>query len=311
VLATVLITNFNFARWLPAAIDSALAQTLPNVEVVVVDDGSTDGSRDVLRRYRSAITAVLKDNEGQAAAVNDGFAVSHGDVVCLLDSDDIFAAHKVERVVQAMRPQVSLIYHPLQSRDAEERPLGRPYPRSVLNGDISREVQRAGGFWPHALTSGLSFPREFLARVLPIPDLPASRFPQAHVKGSIPFLFPDSYLAGLAPFHGRVAGIAEPLGTQRLHGANTWTRPRVTDRSEFGRRRERVVLEHTVVVDALARAGIPFEMSLNDNLLMKQYTWAAGEDGSLAGVLASAARCPTLPWPMKWRELARIVLRRW
>ena len=95
---SVLINNFNYARYLDAAIESALGQDFPDFEVVVVDDGSTDNSRELIARYGARIVPVLKANGGQASSFNAGFAASTGDVVFLLDADDAFLPGKLRRV---------------------------------------------------------------------------------------------------------------------------------------------------------------------------------------------------------------------
>ncbi|MCC2671779.1 MAG: glycosyl transferase, partial [Armatimonadetes bacterium] len=78
VLASVIINNYNYARYLPEAVESALAQTYPHTEVVVVDDGSTDHSRAVLAGYGDRLRTVFQENGGQASAFNAGFAASRG-----------------------------------------------------------------------------------------------------------------------------------------------------------------------------------------------------------------------------------------
>src|SRR5690242_15345928 len=78
LLVSIIIDNYNYGQYLQAAIESALGQTYHNIEVVVVDDGSTDDSREVIGRYDGRITAVLKENGGQASALNAGFVRSHG-----------------------------------------------------------------------------------------------------------------------------------------------------------------------------------------------------------------------------------------
>jgi glycosyltransferase involved in cell wall biosynthesis len=85
---SIVITNYNYAAYLPAAIESALAQSHDNVEIVVVDDGSSDGSREIIARYSAAVMPVLKQNGGQGSAVNAGFAACSGDAVLFLDADD-------------------------------------------------------------------------------------------------------------------------------------------------------------------------------------------------------------------------------
>ena len=77
-LVTIVVNNYNYARFLAEAIDSALAQTYAALEVVVVDDGSTDESREIIAQYGGRVIPVLKDNGGQASAFNAGFAAARG-----------------------------------------------------------------------------------------------------------------------------------------------------------------------------------------------------------------------------------------
>ena len=126
-LVTILINNYNYGRFLKDAIDSALNQTYRNLEVIVVDDGSTDDSREIIAAYGNKITSVLKENGGQASALNAGFAASRGEIICLLDSDDSFDPCKVERVVPNCRPG-SMLYHTLRlNRRGCLCPLCRAY----------------------------------------------------------------------------------------------------------------------------------------------------------------------------------------
>src|SRR5579872_6996796 len=107
---TVLINNYNYGRFLREAIDSALKQTYKNIEVVVVDDGSTDESREIIRGYGDRVVPVFKANGGQASAFNEGISASRGEIICFLDSDDIFHPTKVEKVVPYCK-QNSMVYH--------------------------------------------------------------------------------------------------------------------------------------------------------------------------------------------------------
>src|SRR5262245_35878004 len=77
-LVSILINNFNYAKYLPQAIDSALSQTYQPIEVIVVDDGSTDDSQRILSRYEPQVVPILKKNGGQASAFNAGVARSAG-----------------------------------------------------------------------------------------------------------------------------------------------------------------------------------------------------------------------------------------
>src|SRR4051812_487104 len=84
-LVSVVVNNHDYGRFLAEAIDSALGQTYLHTEVIVVDDGSTDDSREIIAGYGSRVTAVLKENGGQASAFNAAFRELRGEVVLFLD----------------------------------------------------------------------------------------------------------------------------------------------------------------------------------------------------------------------------------
>jgi glycosyltransferase involved in cell wall biosynthesis len=96
-LVSVVIPTYNYARFVGEAVESALGQTYPSVEVIVVDDGSTDETQDVLRKFGKAIINVRKANQGLSAARNTGIAHAHGAFIAFLDSDDIWLPEKLTR----------------------------------------------------------------------------------------------------------------------------------------------------------------------------------------------------------------------
>src|SRR5687767_13468728 len=100
--ASVIVNNYNYAAYLHDAIASALQQRDADVEVIVVDDGSTDDSRDVIASYGERVVAVFKENGGQASAYNAGFAHATGDVVCFLDADDTLHPNAMVTAVEAL-----------------------------------------------------------------------------------------------------------------------------------------------------------------------------------------------------------------
>ena len=101
--ASIIISSYNYGRFLSEAIESALSQTYAPTEVIVVDDGSTDHSRDIIASYGDRITPLLKENGGQASAFNSGFRVSRGEVIFFLDSDDLLLPTVVERALEQFR----------------------------------------------------------------------------------------------------------------------------------------------------------------------------------------------------------------
>jgi glycosyltransferase involved in cell wall biosynthesis len=93
---SVIIPTYNYARYLGEAIDSALGQTYPALEVIVVDDGSTDETPAILAGYGDGIRVLRQRNQGVAAARNRGIAAAHGEYLAFLDSDDIWKPRKLE-----------------------------------------------------------------------------------------------------------------------------------------------------------------------------------------------------------------------
>jgi glycosyltransferase involved in cell wall biosynthesis len=208
-LVSIIIDNFNYARFLRAAIDSAIAQTYAPVEVIVVDDGSTDNSRDVISSYGDRLSAILKTNGGHASAFNAGFRASRGSVVMFLDADDLLLPNAVEEVVRAWHPGTAKAQFVLAHVDADGRALGGvvPYsPAQMPEGDIRALILDAGGY-VGVPTSGNAFARSVLDRLLPLPE-PIWR--QAA----------DTSLEIIAPFSGDVVSIKKTLGCYRIHESN-------------------------------------------------------------------------------------------
>ena len=103
-LVSILIPAYNAEKSIADTIQSAIAQTWPRKEIIVVDDGSTDRTAEVLRRFASkGITVVSTENQGLSAAVNHALQLSHGDYIQELDADDVLAPDKIERQLAALR----------------------------------------------------------------------------------------------------------------------------------------------------------------------------------------------------------------
>jgi glycosyltransferase involved in cell wall biosynthesis len=207
---SIVINNYNYGRFLGEAIESALAQTHPGVEVVVVDDGSTDDSREIMARYGERIRPVLRENGGQAAALNSGLAASRGEVIFFLDADDLLHPEAVAEVMAHWRPGVVKVQFLLDVIDAEGAPRGSRFPPDQGWPGELRELILALGTYPSTGTTGNAFDRAALERLMPIPEAGWRRQP-------------DSYLILLLPFLGEALWIDKVLGEYRSHGSNQWT----------------------------------------------------------------------------------------
>lgn len=114
-LISIVIPNFNGILYVEEAIDSALNQDYENKEVIVVDDGSTDGSVELLRTYKDKIRLIETENHGAAAARNTGLLAAKGELIAFLDSDDIWMTSKLTLQVRKMAEEdADLVYCPGQ-----------------------------------------------------------------------------------------------------------------------------------------------------------------------------------------------------
>jgi len=149
-LVSVIIPNYNYGRYLKEAIDSVFGQSYPRCEIIVVDDGSTDESLDVLRSYGDRLRWVQQARQGVSAARNRGIQESRGPFVALLDSDDVWHPEKLARQLPALtRPSVGMVYCGRRLIDGAGRWLQTQQPRHSgwLLKDIAllRWAQAPGG----------------------------------------------------------------------------------------------------------------------------------------------------------------------
>ena len=120
---STIIPTYNCAAYIAEALESILAQTYPDVEIIVVDDGSTDSTRQVLEPYRGRIIYLHQENQGESVARNRGIEAAGGEFIAFLDADDLWLPTKLERQVAAMDhyPEAVLAYSYAYAVDASGR----------------------------------------------------------------------------------------------------------------------------------------------------------------------------------------------
>ena len=205
------------------AIDSALAQTHENVEVIVVDDGSTDGSREIILSYGNRVKPVFKVNGGQASTFNAGFRNSAGKFICYLDADDLLLPQAVESSVRLFEEgNIVKVHWPMFIINGNNEKSGKLIPKDgILDGDRREIVLSEGPFhnWHHnPPTSGNIWADWFLEKILPIPE---NQFR----------LGADGYLHTIAPIYGVVRSTDEPLGYYRVHTSNNYFLKKLDDKT--------------------------------------------------------------------------------
>jgi glycosyltransferase involved in cell wall biosynthesis len=225
-LVSILVSNYNYGRFIAESIQSALDQTYSNFELIICDDGSTDDSVRIVDEYvrrDPRLRLIRKDNGGQASGFNAAFAASRGEIIALLDSDDIFLPNKVERVVEDFQanPDAGFGVHRIIRMSVDLRrqgvwPMSDPLPK----GWYGSVLLRNGGVLPYTPpTSGLSLRREVAERLFPLP------LEEPLVS------CPDQLLCRVAPFLTNVTREDEALSAYRLHGNNNYGPDRVTAES--------------------------------------------------------------------------------
>jgi glycosyltransferase involved in cell wall biosynthesis len=141
-LVSVVIPTYNQAEYLAIAIDSVLAQDYKNIECIVIDDGSTDGTSEVLERYRDRVTCVRQENGGQSRALNRGWAMSKGDILGYLSSDDRLLPQAISKLTRKLvgDPQCMVVYCDFELIDGRGQVIRRvqtePYQERRLTEDL-------------------------------------------------------------------------------------------------------------------------------------------------------------------------------
>ena len=209
MLVSIIIRSYNYERFLREAIDSALGQTHPETEVVVVDDGSTDGSKAIIEEYGDRVRAVFKENEGPGPYnFEAGLTASSGEVVLFLDSDDVLLPATAAQAAEILEdPGYVKVSWRMEEIDAASVPTGRLIPhRELPEGDIAELLIKEG---PLAAlgspTSGNAWSRKFLETAFPMPEPRRGM----HI---------DVYLTTLAGLSGKVGRLTHVGGNYRVHG---------------------------------------------------------------------------------------------
>jgi glycosyltransferase involved in cell wall biosynthesis len=209
-LVSIIITNYNYERYLAASIASALAVDWSHTEIIVVDDGSTDRSRDIVDSFAPmGIKSLYIENQGQARAAARGFTESRGEWIVFLDADDILEPSIIREAVKVMRPGWSMVQFRMRVIDGLGNPAGRFFP--TYRGDTTPEKIRSwaavAASYPAAPTSGNVLARSFLDRIFPLEDGMDSAI--------------DTYFTPTAPFLGDVLTVDKPLVNYRVHANNS------------------------------------------------------------------------------------------
>ncbi len=197
---SVIVPVYNGAATVAAALDSILAQSFQEIEIVAVDDGSTDGSTSVLERYAPRVRVLCQENRGPSAARNLGVRSSSGDYLAFLDADDLWRPEFLQRSAAVLdsHPECVLVYSDLELADSTGAAMGA---RLIGKRDVPTLRDMLDRLWP-ILPSSVVMRREAFDR--------AGGFPEELTS------FEDVYFWLLAREQGEFWYIEEPLALWRF-----------------------------------------------------------------------------------------------
>lgn len=206
-LVSIIITNYNYEKFITEAIESVLKQTYQHFQLIIVDDGSTDNSKKIINQYATLypakIKVIFKENGGQGSAFNEGYmATSNSDIVTFLDADDYIFPTRLERIVE-LHEQYDIVEHSLvlTNNSCFVKP-------DKIN--LCKDFKESGKYVSFAPTSAISYNRKLLDKFFPIPD-------------DITKICADSYVNIGALYYGeKVVNVKECLGYYRIHDNNNW-----------------------------------------------------------------------------------------
>ena len=244
-MVSVVIPTCNRRTILSRCLAALAEQTFTDFEVIVVDDCSTDSSRDVIARYSAEVrTICLPRNMGQVAAINAGWPQARFPIVMFLDSDDLLLPHAASTVAQAWSETTAKIQFPMLSVDSAGKYLGHTGPKfpTDLSTQAVREQMLQTGTSPAAPGSGNAYAKWLLDKIAPIEGL----------------MWMDAILEFQAPFHGDVVTLQQPLACYRIHQSN-WNSYHEINADRFNRLCAFYEAKIAYITANCNERGIPFD----------------------------------------------------
>ncbi len=204
-LVSIIIPLYNGEMFIAETLQSALNQTYPWIEVIVIDDGSRDKGPDIVEKF--PVQMIRQKNRGISAARNVGIKKAKGDFIALLDQDDLFKSHKIESQVAFLNnhPEYSLVFTPEERFGSDEpaRRISSRHMKRKTKGDIFTDIYKSNYITPDsALVRRSVFDTTGL------------------FDESLPICEDHDFFIRVS-YHGLVGFIEEPLTEYRWHDKNT------------------------------------------------------------------------------------------
>jgi glycosyltransferase involved in cell wall biosynthesis len=209
---SVILPTRNYGFFIGDSIESVLAQDYPqeSIEIIIVDDGSTDNTRELVRKYANRVTYIYSEHKGVAAARNMGVLLAKGELITFLDADDRWLSLRTKRVVEAFarHADIGIVFHNFDVIDREGELMYKDFseafhPQKNQTGLLLSDIIKGNVFCG---ASSFSFKTALLKEIGPIPE---------DIRRGV-----DFYLTTIAAAYARAWRLPEILGSYRLHHEN-------------------------------------------------------------------------------------------
>jgi len=239
-LVSVIVPAFNNGRFIGFALESLFRQTYPEErrEIIVVDDGSTDNTQEVLNKYGQSIFKIRQQHRGIASARNAGISYARGGIITFLDSDDLWHEERLQKVVERFteNPRAGMVYHPVELIDSEGNTIVRNFYlafgyKEGISGWVGNEIASGKIF---SGGSSFAFRKDIVDMLSPVPE---------DVRRGV-----DYYMTVISSCYAPAEYIPQILGKYRLHARNVTMSVGLDDRitlasmnRDFAQTRQKVI----------------------------------------------------------------------
>lgn len=248
LVVSVIIPTYNNGRFIERALKSIFQQTYPlvSIEIIVVDDGSTDNTYEVIEPYLDRIIYIYQENKGIASARNSGVSIAKGEIIAFLDSDDKWHEDKIQRVVNKFieNPDTGLVYHTISLIDDNGAIIYKDFYDAcgykgvsgwITNNILSGEIFCGG--------SSFAFKKNIVDKACPVPE---------GIRRGI-----DYYMTAISSCYAKAIYIPEVLGRYRVHEDNTTMARGENDRRELAEVNRDFAFMRQMVIDKISNIRNP------------------------------------------------------
>lgn len=260
-LVSVIIPAFNNGRFIGPALESLFQQTYPEEkrEIIVIDDGSTDNTPEVLKKYGQNILYVRQEHRGIASARNAGVSYAKGEIITFLDSDDLWYEERLQRVVEKFieNPRVGIVYHPIELIDSDGVIIEKNFYAAFgyeegLSGWVENEMASGRIF---SGGSSFAFRRDIVDMLSPLPE---------DIRRGV-----DYYMTVICSCYAPAEYIPQILGKYRLHAGNVTMSAGLDNRIALAAINKDFAHTRQKVIEKILSLRNPHANSLDFNILRR------------------------------------------